>query len=101
MGNRKKFDENDPFDAIAQMTKSIVAGAFGEALARAPKISSDEGIQYEALVVGLLVGACGSAMAMTKPEMHGELRAALLAHLPEAFDQAREVVDLPRLGALS
>ncbi|RUW69837.1 hypothetical protein [Mesorhizobium sp. M2A.F.Ca.ET.067.02.1.1] len=98
MSNRKKFDANDPFDAIAQMTKTAIATAFGEVMAKAPAISSDPEIQYEALAIGLLVGACGCAIAMTAPGGHGELRAALLAHLPDAFDQARDIVDLPPLG---
>ncbi|UCI23719.1 hypothetical protein [Mesorhizobium sp. B2-8-5] len=99
MSNRKPFDRNDPFDAIAQMTKTVIATAFGEAMARAPTISRDPEIQYEALVIGLMVGAYGCALAMTAPD--GELRAALLAHLPDAFDQARDIVGLPPLGALS
>lgn len=98
MKSRKPFDKNDPFDAIAQMTKSAIASAFSEAMAKAPAISRDPEIQYEALVIGLMVGAYGCAISMTAPGGHGELRAALLATLPDTFDQARDIVGLPPLG---
>lgn len=99
MIEQRTFDENNPFDAIAQMTKSAVTEAFLQSHRKARTISTDRATQIEALLSGLLVAACGCAMAMAQEDRHGELRAMLIAGIPDAFDSARDIAGLPPLGA--
>src|SRR5215217_3901191 len=96
--DRQPFDESDPFDAIAHATKSEIADAFLKALKHANTVHSDNQLRCEALITGLLVGACGCAASLTDVEKHGEIRAALIAMIPDCFDQAREIAGLEPLG---
>ncbi|WP_166162973.1 hypothetical protein [Chelativorans oligotrophicus] len=99
MGNlREPFNAEDPFDKIAQATKTAVALAFSDAFDNAQGVEIEAQLRNEALVTGLIVGACGCAMAMADEEAHGDLRAALIAMIPGCFDQARDIAGLPPLG---
>jgi len=96
---RKRFDAENPFDKIAQETKTAVAVAFADAFEKAFAIEIDPQLRSEALLTGIVVGACGCAMAMANEDAHGDLRAALIAMIPGCFDQARDIAGLPPLGA--
>lgn len=98
MADRVTFDPADPFDAIAQATKTAVAASFVKAFDDAQSVKINSQKRVEALMAGLIVGACGCAMALVDPAYHGELRSMLIAAIPGCFDDAREMHGLPPLG---
>lgn len=98
MSDLPPFNPDDPFDQLAELARSEIADA-GLRILSSPEYKKVTKENAEAVLAGVLTGACGIAMAQFAPsdESHIELRALIAAYLPLAFDQARSIHDLPPL----
>ncbi|EKF17097.1 hypothetical protein [Nitratireductor pacificus] len=102
MTERRPFDPQRPYDALADHARARMAYLGAELMAdpRYARMQADPKEQYEALLIGILSGVAGVALAQIKPEGHADVRAALLALIPYAVDNARNILDLPPLEPL-
>ncbi|MCV0379029.1 hypothetical protein [Nitratireductor sp.] len=102
MADRQNSGSYEPYHALADHARVRMAYLGSELMQdrRYSALSTDQNSQFEALMIGLLSGVAGIAIAHIKPEGHGEVRAALLALIPFAMNNAREIMDLPPLEAL-
>ena len=102
MPDRAPFDPADPFDAVANLAKTELAYA-GVRLTQRPEYKAVEKDGGSGLAVAVMAGAltavCGIVLshAAETDENHAILRAAMIAYLPQAVDQARNILGLPPL----
>lgn len=91
------FDPDDPFDALGEAARKIVATAFLESL---EKVETRNGDELQAVAGGLLIGLIGCLRACAPPsdETDASIRAGLIELTPWAMDMARSVDDLPPLS---
>lgn len=102
MPDRAPFDPADPFDAVANLARAELAYA-GVRLTERPEYKAveagDEVDLTVAVMAGALTAVCGIVLshAAETDENHAILRAAMIAYLPQAVDQARDILGLPPL----
>lgn len=101
MSDRAPFNPADPFDAIANLAKTELAYA-GVRLTERPeyKAASAGGANLAAAVLaGSLTAVCGIVMSHfdEADDTHAEIRALMIAYVPQAIDQARSILGLPPL----
>lgn len=100
MSDYPPFNPDEPFDRLAELAKSEIADA-GLRILSSPEYKNVANAyeSVQAVLAGVITGACGIAMAQFAPsdESHIELRALIAAYLPQAFDQARSIHSLPPL----
>lgn len=102
MADRRPFDPQNPYDALADLARVQIA-YYGSEVMSAPqyvRMAADPNGQFEALLIGLLTGVAGIAMSNIRPEAHAEVRSALLALIPDAVDNARDIFELPPLETI-
>lgn len=99
MADRRPFDPQNPYDALADLARVRMAYLGAELMGdhRYHTMEADQNAQFEALLIGILTGVAGIAMSHIRPEAHAEVRAALLTLIPFAVDNARDILDLPPL----
>ena len=107
MPDRAPFDPTNPFDAIADLAKTDLAKTelayAGIRLTERPEYKAVEvecGVNLTvAVMCGSLTAVCGIVMshAAETDENHAIIRAAMIAYLPQAIDQARSILGLPPL----
>ncbi len=102
MADRRAFNPQNPYDALADHARIRMAYLGSELMQdrRYTRMAAEQNEQFEALMIGLLSGVAGIALAHIKQEGHAEVRAALLALIPYAMDNARDILDLPPLEPL-
>lgn len=94
---RAPFDPGDPFDAMAESIRrqvcDIALGMLNVGVYR----DLTPGRQIECLIAGLLTGTIGALFAQIDPihsdEGRAELMRAIEAYLPQARQQAEEIID--------
>ncbi len=101
MADREHFAPSDPFDAIANFAKTELSYA-GIRLTERPEYQAAQaaGVQLAAAVMaGALTAVCGIVMSHFSDDdrTHEEIRALMIAYLPQAMDQARSIMGLPPL----
>lgn len=92
---KQPFNENDPFDAIADDARKHVGDAALATVTTPLYQTTDPHTSANALCSGLMVGVLGGLQSITSPEGHAELRAALIENFDFYFDTAREINGLP------
>lgn len=95
------FNPSDAGDKLAEVTRIRMAKAMIDA-ARTPSyrnLSDDPQTRVASVLAGALTAVCGAAIAQMHrdDDAHAEIRAWLIAYLPQAFDQARGIMELPPL----
>lgn len=98
MADRKRFNESEPFDAVADATRRELADAFLRAFGNANRIHMADSQRMEALIIGMMTATCGCAASLFNENGHGEIRAYLVAVLPHCFDQALSIAGATPLG---
>lgn len=99
MPDRVPFDSCDPFDAIADHARVRMAELGFDIVQdrRYRALQHDPQAQFQALMMGLMTGLSGFAMAHASPESHADVRDVLVAMIPDAMNCARDILDLPPL----
>lgn len=95
------FDPAEPFDAVANLAKSEIAHA-GILLTHRREYKAAEltpANLVEAVMCGALTAVAGIVMShgTETDENHATIRAAMIAYLPQAIDNARSIIGLPPL----
>lgn len=102
MEPRAPFNAVDPFDALANITKSEVADAALRVF-ELPAYKSATAADVDtatAMMAGALTGICGILMSHfngDEDQVHAVIRASMVAYLPQAVDNARSILGLPPL----
>lgn len=102
MSDRALFNPADPFDAVANLAKTELTYA-GIRLTARPEYKAVEAAHHVDLTVAVMCGAltavCGIVMShgTETDENHAVIRAAMIAYLPQAIDNARDIMGLPPL----
>src|SRR5690606_26002946 len=98
---REPFNPSDPRDKLADDTRVRLAHAFAEIAKTGEyrRLQSDPAAQVAAVLGGALTAACGMAIAHVQgnDDAHAEILAWLIAYMPQAFDQARDIMEFPPL----
>lgn len=101
MPDRAPYNPADPFDAVANLAKTELAYA-GVRLTTRPEYKAAElepATLVEAVMCGALTAVAGIAMSHGEEsdDNHAMIRAAMIAYLPQAVDNARGILGLPPL----
>ncbi len=101
MPERSAFDPADPLDTLADLARTELAYA-GIRLTERPeyKAASAGGANLAAaMLAGSLTAVAGIVLSHfdEADDAHAEIRAAMIAYLPQAVDQARGILGLPPL----
>lgn len=96
---RSPFDPNDPAEQLADLTRVKLAEAFAAIIETSAYQKLDAQAQVSSTLAGSLTAVCGIAICQMQAndDGHAEIRAWLAAYLPQAFDQARAIMEFPPL----
>ena len=100
MVNYAPFDGTDPKELLADEARKQIATVAGNLMEKVGTFPQAERMQAGLyLIVGMLTATCGVSVAgfPQDDDTHAQMRAWLLATLPQAFDQARGIYGLPPL----
>ncbi len=98
---RKPFNPENPFDALAELAKFETTAAgiriWESPACRLLREAGDD--EFGAILAGMLVGVCGVALCLSRADdaTHTMLRAAIVGAVPDALDQARSIAGFPPL----
>lgn len=98
MTDKAPFDPGDEFDAMADWFRVRVCEIAVEASKIAIYRDLPDGRQLECFMAGAFTGAVGVCMAMGRPESHDELVQAIADFLPDARQNAAEIMAGRALG---
>lgn len=98
MPDRAPFNPDDPFNAIANLAKTEFSFA-GIRLTERPEYKAaeqDGRLVAGAVLAGALTAVCGVVMShfQEDDDTHAEIRAMMIAYMPQAIDQARSILGL-------